>query len=233
MNEYFQENKRSLLLLTGLFFILAIVLYFMLLRPLLTDLASKEKAIKVTKADIQLLEAKVENFEQKSEKIDVDQLEMANKIPTEKELDDYILWLQKLEAITGSKLEKIDFTYDSNVEFMEEETAEGASIDEEIEGLADIDDESDGSEDEEPTIDPDIINEKPEGLEIFIVKVKGYSKNFEDFIDFLEAIEQEERISFVSQLKFVQPTKDDINFSEYPFIALSFEAELTTFYYPD
>src|SRR5699024_6913483 len=140
--------------------------------------------------------------------------------------------------------------------FMGEEDDEGddrvTTLDEEIEGFedADADDETDAlpieepdestgdseeedEEDAEQTIDPTLLKEKPEGLEVLLVRIEGHAKELDDFMEFLQLIEREERISFVSSLEFAQPTKDDISFSDNPRIALSFEAELTTFYYPE
>ena len=227
MNEYFQENKRSLFILTGLFFILIIVLYVVLLRPLMADLSSKENAISSAKDEIQILEKKLDNFELDQTEVDVEQLKLENKIPKERELDDYILSLQQLEVITNSKIEKIEFMYDSNLDDVEKEVENiedhqmGESLDSE-----------DEEKEEDVQIDPAILDEKPEDLQIFTVKVTAASPEFDDFIELLKAIENQERISIVSKLKFIKPTEYDLYFEDLP-TAISVEAELTTFYYPE
>lgn len=227
MNEYFQENKRSLFILTGLFFILIVVLYVVLLRPLMADLSSREKEINSAKDEIQILEKKLDNFELDQTDVDVEQLKLESKIPKERELDDYILSLQQLEVITNSKIEKIEFMYDSNLDDVEKEVENiedhqmGESLDSE-----------DEEKEEDVQIDPAILDEKPEDLQIFTVKVTAASPEFDDFIELLKAIENQERISIVSKLKFIKPTEYDLYFEDLP-TAISVEAELTTFYYPE
>lgn len=227
MIEYFQENKRSLFILTGLFFILIVVLYVVLLRPLMADLSSREKEINSAKDEIQILEKKLDNFELDQTDVDVEQLKLESKIPKERELDDYILSLQQLEVITNSKIEKIEFMYDSNLDDVEKEVENiedhqmGESLDSE-----------DEEKEEDVQIDPAILDEKPEDLQIFTVKVTAASPEFDDFIELLKAIENQERISIVSKLKFIKPTEYDLYFEDLP-TAISVEAELTTFYYPE
>lgn len=228
MNEYIQENKRTLFILTGLLLLLVIVLYFLLLRPLMADFPSQERKLISLENEQVVLTQKIENFHETTKDINVEQLMAENKIPTKRELDEYILSLQQVESISDSKLIDIEFMYDSSLpeKEKEQEEDEGEEVEEESS-------ETDGDEEEELTIDPVIINEKPEELEVLTVRVEGASKDFDDFIDLLKGIEDQERISIVSKLEFNKPTEDEILFSDNPFIALSFTAELTTFYYPD
>lgn len=224
MNEYIQENKRTLFILIGLLFLLVIVLYFLLLRPLMADLSSQERKLVSLENEQAVLTQKIENFHETTKDINVNQLMAENKIPTKRELDEYILSLQQAELITDSKLLDIEFMYDSSLAEIEEDFEE-SDQDENA-------DEEDGEVEDELTIDPAILNEKPEELEVLTVRVEGASQDFDDFIDLLKAIEDQERISIVSKLDFNKPTEDDISFSDKP-IALFFTAELTTFYYPD
>ena len=231
MNEYFQENKRSLFILAGLFFILIVVLYVVLLRPLIADLSSKEKAISSAKDEIHILEKKLENFELETADMDIEQLKLENKIPMKRELDEYILSLQQLEVTTNSKIEKIEFMYDSNLDDVEEETENIEDNEETVQEVENLESEDEENA-EEIQIDPVILDEKPEELQIITVKVTAASPEFEDFIELLKAIENQERISIVSKLKFIKPTEYDLYFEDLP-TAIAFEAELTTFYYAE
>lgn len=238
MNEYFEQNKRSLLILVALFFLLAIVLYLLVLHPLLSDFAKKEKDIATVNEEIQLLEARIENFNIEDEEIDIEQLMFEKKIPVERELDKYILSLQQIETKTDSKIERIDFVYDSNLETIEEEPVteeEVEPIDETEELNDDTDEESDEEENEEeqeaPTIDPTILREKPEDLQVMTVRVTAISPDYDDFINVLKFVEDEERISIVTRLHFTQPTETDLSFEQDPSKVIPFEIELTTFYY--
>jgi len=244
MNEYFQENKRSLLILTALLFLLAIVLYIILLRPLLSDLSSKERAIVSAEDEIELLETRLENFKLDKPELDIEQLTMEKKIPRERELDKYILSLQQLELMTESKIEKVEFVYDSSLSTVEEESSnesteeleETTDEDEQVEQDGTDDEATDETEEEEetaPTIDPAILNEKPENLQVMTVKITAVSPDYDDFIELLKVIENEERISVVTNLHFLQPTEVDKYFADDPLKTIPFEAELTTFYYTE
>lgn len=241
MNEYFRENKRSLLLLTSLLFILAMVLYVILLRPLLADLTGKKNDIVEKKDEIYLLEKQFENFELELTEIDVNQLEMEKKIPLERNLDEYILSIQQLEIMTGSKIEQIEFLYDSSVEDLDADQTEGEDTEttetednkEDEENIQSEDDVDTEKSDEQLTVDTQIITDKPDGLQVMTVKLVAASPNFDKFISLLETIENQERISIVSKLTINKPTETDLLFVEDPLKSIFFEAELTTFYYAE
>lgn len=239
MNEYFQENKRSMLLLTGLLFILALVLFFILLRPLMSDLKRQELATIQIQDEITQLEQEIEEFGSITEEVDLEELILENKIPRQRDLDAYILGLQRLEFFTESKIETINFAYDSsiNIDAVEEEDAES---EETADGNNEADENTDADDDEvspeittEVTIDPTILNEKPEGLEVMTVRISVVSANFDEFIELLKVIENDNRISIVTNLQFTKPAENELYFEDDPSKVVSFEAELTTFYYTD
>lgn len=261
MNEYFEENKRSLILLAVMLFLLALVLYFMLVRPMMTDYKNEVTQIENLNEEITLLEAQIESLQETSEDFDVEDLILENKIPTERELDEYILALQALELHTESKIDTIQFTYDSNIETEElveedeEETTDSEDEIEELEAEADdevaedaeeapeetdedaeedaVDEEEATEETEAPTIDPAILSEKPEDLHVMTVRISVVSPEFDEFIELLKLIENNDRISIVTNLDFAKPTEEDIYFAEDPSEEIEFDAEITTFYYAE
>lgn len=240
MNDYIQENKRAVILLTVVLFLLTIVLYYFLLRPQMIDLSNKRDDVEAMEEQLQELEQKITSYQENGLDIEVEQLLLEKKVPTERKLDEYIISLQRLESITDSKIEKIEFVYDSNFE-IDEETSEGTeegsedteenSEENEAEDVLE-ENENDESEDE-INVDPVILNEKPEELQIITVKLTAISPDFEDFIKLLELIENDERISIVTNLQFNKLTEDDIFLVENPLDIIPFEAELTTFYYAE
>lgn len=240
MNDYIQENKRAVILLTVVLFLLTIVLYYFLLRPQMIDLSNKRDDVEAMEEQLQELEQKITSYQENGLDIEVEQLLLEKKVPTERKLDEYIISLQRLESITDSKIEKIEFVYDSNFEIDEETsegTEEGSEVTEENTEENEAEDvleenENDESEDE-INVDPVILNEKPEELQIITVKLTAISPDFEDFIKLLELIENDERISIVTNLQFNKLTEDDIFLVENPLDIIPFEAELTTFYYAE
>lgn len=257
MNEYFEGNKRSLLLLSGMLFVLALVLFFMLLRPLIGDYKREVQQIDSLNEEINLLKAQIKRLEETTEEFDLEQLILENKIPTERELDEYILAIQQLELHTESKIDSIQFTYDSSIatdateeesEIEETEDTEAGDVDEletvdesdestETEESDTIDEEVIDEESEEeptaPTIDPAILSEKPEELHVMTVRISALSPDFDEFIELLKLIENNERISIVTSLNFTKPTEQDIFFEDNPLEIIPFDAEITTFYYKE
>lgn len=260
MNDYFEENKRSLILLASMLLVLAIVLYFILIRPLVDDYKREVQRIDDVNAEITLLETELKAMQESTlpEEIDVQQLIFQNKIPTERELDEYILTLQQLEFHTESKIDSITFAYDSSIETDqleedEEDESRITDLDDEIEDRMDStsdevtevdatpevteeDEEAESAEDEDektPTIDPAILSEKPENLHVMTVNLNVTSPNFEEFIELLKLIESNERISIVTSLQFTKPTEEEIYFADIPLEEIPFTAQIATFYYSE
>lgn len=242
MNEFYQENKTIVFIFAGFLIITVIVLYFWLVQPLKADLDRTNQNIKTLEDDKVLVTTQINNYDTSDVDIDIDELLYEKKIPRDRNLDDYILALQGLEFITSSKIESVGITYDSGTghieveeDEVEEETAPAPDSDEAVE-----DDEVEETVEEEesveqPVIDPVIVKEKPESLEVMVVTISAVSPNFEEFLHLIEAIESQDRVSIVSNLNFNSPTENDIYTSEYDVDTkkIEFTASLTTFYYPE
>lgn len=209
MNEYIQENKRSLYVIVGLLFILAIVLFFLVLRPVMTDLDKQKKLNDTKEANIELLKIQLENMKKQFEEEDPEKLVLEGKIPPERNIDEYIRSLQALENKTNSEISNITFVYDSNIDVVE-------------------------TEEEESEIDhEEIIVGKPEELQVIVVQFTATSPSYDDFINLLKTIEQEERISIVSNLQFNQNASIGETPEDEEDETVSFTIHLTTFYYED
>jgi len=260
MNDYFEENKRSLILLTSLLFILALVLFFVIVRPLMMDYKIEVNQITNLQAEIELLETKLKTLEQETpDEYNLDQLMLENKIPSERELDDYILTMQELELQTNSKIEEINFTYDSafeteaapeeedeadQTEELEEELDEAVESETNEEANEDsgeedeLQDEVEGETDEEseeegsePALDAEFLSELPENLYVMTVNMEVTSPNFDEFIELITLIESTERINIVTNLEFAKPTEEHLYFADEPLEDIPFSLEIATFYY--
>ena len=73
-----------------------------------------------------------------------------------------------------------------------------------------------------PAID---LSEKPEDLQIITVRMDVTSPNYDDFLEFITEIEQQERIMSVSSLQFEKPGKEEQGET------ITHQVELITFYY--
>lgn len=247
MNDFYQENKTILFIFTVFLLVVAIVFYFWLVHPLKGDLEQTNTNIEQLEEEKLLITTQISNFDDEDFDIDIDELLHEKKIPRERRLDDYILSLQGLEFITNSKIESVAIAYDSgtqHIEVAEEEEDEEDStsetdandedVAEEVEEDTDADT-ADETEIEQPEIDPIIVKEKPESLEVMVVTIQAASPNFKEFLELIEAIEKQDRVSIVSNLNFKSPTENDVYTSEFEVDEekIEFTASLTTFYYPE
>lgn len=216
-----------LLLLVLLLFI--VVLYFLLLRPLVAEVSSKENAAETKQEELKELTQTIAKIKDEADKIDVEQLLLEKRIPVERQLDEYILTLQQMEAVTNSQIESIQFMYDSSIADLEEEEEEKTETTNE-----EVSDENEEviEEDIEAIEERQIVREKPEGLEVLIVRVEATSPDYNSFIQLLEEIEELERISIITNLKYDAASEKDQFEDEVDEDAISFNIELTTFYYP-
>lgn len=256
MNEYIQENKRSIILLTIALLLLAVVLYFFLLHPQVSELNRKEDALVTKNEELETLQQQIaEKRETLADGAELEKLLIKNKIPDNRELDEYILSLQRLESVTESKIERIEFVYDSSFEVEEEEEEESTETDtdaevnddtEEVTDDASEDEEAasdenedaneedaEGEEENEVSIDPALLAEKPDELQVLTVRLIAVAPDFEEFINLIKAIENEERVSIVTSLNFTKPTEQETYFPGDSLEVIPFEAELTTFYYAE
>lgn len=259
MNEYFEQHKGSFILLALVLLLLALVLYFLLIRPNLSDYKDKITKIEQLNEDIQLLAGQIESLESSAGDFSLEQLILENKIPTKRDLDEYILMIQQLEFHTNSKIEKVDFTYDSHLEVEEleedeadeeleadasdedlEENPEALTKEEAVEEDAEINEEvpedagEEGQKEEDsPSLDPEFFSEMPANLHAMTLSLEVMSPDFDEFIKLLKLIEKNERISIVTSLQFKKPTEAEIYFEDDPIHEIAFRAEITTFYYDD
>src|SRR5690625_1927936 len=161
MNDYIQENKRSLYMLVGLLFLLAIVLFFLVLRPIMNDLDAQKRTNQAKEADIELLESQLANMKKQLEEEEPEQLVLENKVPSERKIDEYILSLEQLENKTNSEISNIDFVYDSSIEVVD-----------------DINESSEDAEETEESPAEEIILGKPDELQVITVRFTVTSPSF-------------------------------------------------------
>lgn len=232
MNEYLQENRRSLLLLVGLMLILILAIYIFLVRPIMVDYKSEVQQIDELDTEISSLEKEISKEENLSDEVDVEQLVLENRIPTKKDLDEFVLYLQQLELHTNSKIEEIEVSYDESLQFVDEESSEGEELEEDVsEDDEELDEDYEDDLDEQEEVNSNLLNEKPDELQMINIRLTAFSPNFDELIELLNLIENEERISILTGLEFNIPSEEDLYFSNNPEETISFTANITTFYY--
>lgn len=225
MNNIFEENRNAFLMLSGLLFVLLIVLYFAFISPLLSDLKDERANHIDLQNEIAVLEKQIQQIDETQEELTQEQLELQKKVPLTRELEEIVLILQDIELQSSSLIELIDFYYDSSLptpDFSHELDA-----DEVIEGANDAEGEE-NSDKESQTIE---LKEKPESLQVITISMEITSPSYDDFLQLIKEIEQQERIMSVSKLQFEKTS--DFTVKDEQDELITHKVELMTFYYKE
>lgn len=206
LSNLFQENKKSVLSLLVLLYVLLTVVFFLFYRPNSVDLKSKKAEQKSLTEEIDLLNAQIEQSKANEEADKEKQLERAKSLPMTPEVNQMILTLEEIEANSESSLQRIGFFYDGALPELplEEGTTEEASST------------------EKPVIN---LEDKPENLQVITMDVLVTSPSYNHFHTLVKEIEAQERMMIVSTMNFDQTTDDESGQSVSAVITLS------TFYY--
>ncbi len=220
----------------GFFALFALVLTFFIVRPQIDDLKKEEEKVAQARAQEKALQNQLDGLDDESTNIDVEQLLLEKQVPTAPNIDEYILSLQQLEQYANSHIEQVRFTYDSSIDVLDEdedeEETDDATIQEAEEALEEeLTDEfgEDFFDGEQP---PTFLKEIPDGLEVITVNVVAIVPSYEELVNLVRAIEDQDRISIVSRMRAAFQTDEEELFDdEEELIGLEFE--VTTFYYAE
>src|SRR5690625_1882375 len=226
MNNMFEENRSTFLMLVGLMFVLLMVLYFAFISPLLSDLKEKKSSQVDLQNDIAVLEKKLQQLDESEEEFEQEQLELQKKIPLTRELEEIVLILQEIELHSSSVIEEINFYYDGSLptsDFIHElDTEEMVEDEDGSEG-----EKGENNDEKSPTID---LVEKPERLQLITLNMEITSHTYDEFLQLVTEIEQQERIMGVSKVQFeTQSESVDVETDG----SIEAEVELITFFYQE
>ena len=235
MNNIFQENKQAFLLLLGLLFILIIVAYFLFYQPLTKERDSAVEQETALQAEIESLNAKViQNEQTEVDENEYENMILAKKMPSTPELEEFLLTLNEIELVSGSRIENLGFSYDGSLpeRFIDEEE--------------DVDDEATENPNEELVSEEDLVEERvvevnpifemegmPENLRLITVRIEVFSPDYNQFQAFLTEIEKQQRIMMVNQLEFEKPAEQELVIDDSEDETIRTVVDVTTFYYED
>ncbi|GGA82070.1 hypothetical protein [Ornithinibacillus halotolerans] len=223
MNNTFQENKRSFFLLLGLLFLLLIVGYFLLFQPISKELKTRENTQKALETDNQVLQVKLAKAENGSDEFDSEMYLLEKKLPLDEEIEQLILTLQEIELLSDIRLDNFSFSYGNN--------APQREIEEAAEGETDTNAESETDE-EESTSEQDNISFDgiPENLQSITVSFNVTAPNYEQYQEFINLIEEQERFMTVTNMTFQKPAERELLVDEEN-ETITADVSVTTFYF--
>lgn len=222
MSNVLNENKRIFTFILVLLFILLVVVYFTLVRPLERQQESAENNVNTLNDEIAAYEARLEND---SGGMDVETLLLEKKVPLTPELESFLLTLQEIELVSDSIIDNVRFRYDG--ELPESLIAE----DEEIEGETPVESGEESLEEDDATVTVAEDENKPENLRVITAEIDVRTSNYETFQNFLTEIEKRERITRVDRLEFEKPA--ELALIENPSEEIVVTIEVSTFYYEE
>lgn len=234
MSDFFEENKRPLILMVLALLLFSIAIYYFFVKPEQDEAKRAKDSITSLQTDIQRLETNLANLEEEQADFDMDieSLLLEKKIPTERKLSDYIIDLEKMEASADAVIQDFSFTYDTSLEIEdtdEEETSEEQTDTEDDDELAN-EFEIDEAEVSEAT--EQLISEMPEEIQAFTVTMTIHVLDFDNFLYFLKTVEEQERLSIVTRISLNQPTEVD-ELDPESIEKPTFQVDVTSFYYPN
>lgn len=251
MNEIFQEKRIPFLIFVGLVISLLIVLYFLILKPKVEHLEGVEVQSALLESDIDQLERQVKIIEASGEddtEIKSD-FKLRKKIPMDSSMDTLLLSLEEMEAISTSRIENISFVYGLlGQELLEGEATE--PIAPEPEPDPEVTEENtavDNNEPEQPDerVQREIslaetsklmadLNTFGNGtLQSITMSMDVISPDFTSFEQFINELENSERIIIVQSMEFQKPTEEELLFGDNTDLSVKYSVQLVTFYYDE
>lgn len=223
MKQLFQENRNAFLLLLVLLFVLVITAYFLFYRPLAEDLKQAENQEVTLQSEIDTLQVEANKIAASENNIEneIESIRLESKIPRTAELEEFLLIINEIEAISKSRIDEMYFGYQGAL-------PEREVIQEEEE----IMDESENAEEEEAAEEKPVIEMAgiPEGLQPITVALEVTSPDYEYFQLFMKEIEKQERMMVVTNLEFNKPAEMELILEEGD-ETISATIDVTTFYF--
>ncbi|WAA12838.1 hypothetical protein [Fervidibacillus halotolerans] len=222
MNELLHEKKKLALLLIIILFLLFGLLYVYMLLPVKKEVEQKEITVQQLKDEITILQSQ---FNQREEAELENTFFLEKKLPRSRKIDDLVLDLQRIEYVSNSRIEAIDFTnYDGSFSDLDLPKASEENKQQE-------EAENNNGMDETANTTDEYTNRLPENVKYITLQLSVTSPDFEHFFTFLEEVEKLERVVNVDRLSFSKPGEEELLSDEPDDEFIRTDIELTTFYY--
>lgn len=102
------EDKKNLVLLGIILFLLLALLYFYWVKPVKDEVAASKQEVERLEQTIDQLTAEITAEEKKTE-VDGDSYQLIKKLPLSRQVDEFLLSLLEIEIVSQSQIESIAF----------------------------------------------------------------------------------------------------------------------------
>ncbi|MBU5265694.1 hypothetical protein [Virgibacillus proomii] len=233
MNDLFQEKKSLFIVIVGLLFVLLLVLYIAVFRPLANEVTAKETDKRTLQQEISQNEQKLAEAEKQDPEIDT--ISVKRQLPSSRELDELLLMLEKNAQISSSRIENMEFSYDQPLADLEqEEEGEDQDATDEAKEAPSEEEETTATEDEGEEEGSDaaqhVMETVANSVHTVQLRVQIFSPDYKQFKQFLKEVEKLERLTIVHTIEMKQPGEIERNQAEKPDKTVEYYVELMTFY---
>ncbi len=198
MNIYFSKQQKLVLLIVMLLLIsFVLFLQFLFLQPAKTELIAKQKTLQ-TEQRLAKVTAQKKTGQTQDEIADTHDLQL--KLPVKPLQAQFILDLQKVEAMSNSEIKSMNFTNDKQAASMTNQSNPLAGI---IQSPQNSNPGSSGSSQQSATTGKKQASAAiPNGLEKLTVQLTVQSPSYQDFEKFLENLEGLKRLVVVEAIQY-------------------------------
>ncbi|WLV24114.1 hypothetical protein QR721_10760 [Aciduricibacillus chroicocephali] len=245
MNEQFQERRNLYLALAGLILILLIVLFFAVLKPMTDEKSANEAEALNLQKQVDNLQTEKKRAQNSPDSGQDESTLYKAKMPLNPSLDELMRSLEEIEAISMSRIDKIEFAYDGDLPLPDKEEDTTNPDDAVPDANAGTNDDTATSTDEEDTsgaVDSEARTsadnkvaqlelQAPENLHTIAMRMEVASPDYEHFDMLMKEVEKLDRVTLVNTLEFKKPAEAELVLDQNPDETVTCTVELITFYY--
>ncbi|MEG0258619.1 MAG: potassium transporter [Lysinibacillus sp.] len=226
MNSISSSKNSAILLLIALIAAILFAVYYYVVTPKLDEVEAKEASISTLNDEITSIKGQITTIETKQQAAASNTLAMRKKVPQKRVIENVILNIEEIEAVTGTRIETIEFNnYDSLV-LDSAITDPNAPVVEEGQP-------TDENAEEKPAEPPTSTIAKeslPPELKLVTFSIEVAALDFESLQDFLKEIENIERVMKIDTFDFSLPGEDD-KYQKDADPTVTATIQVTTFFY--
>ncbi|MFJ7667499.1 hypothetical protein ACIQXI_10335 [Lysinibacillus sp. NPDC097195] len=225
MNKLTSHKNSSILLLIAFIAALLFALYYYVLQPKHDEVIAKTNHVEQVQQQMSDMKKELIALEERQSELTMDSLIMRQKVPGTRAIEKIILDVVEIEEVTGTRVESLNFNnYDTAVAQSE------VSNPNELE-KAEAEVNGDNIDTEETIPVSSIVKDSlPDNLKLVTFSVNVVALNFKTLEQFLQEIEQLERVMKIDMINLTIPGEQDLLNAEAD-VTIKATIQVTTFYY--
>ncbi|WP_079523900.1 potassium transporter [Solibacillus isronensis] len=234
MNSISSSKNGTLLIVIALAMALLFAMYYYIVKPKQDEEQMIRSEINSLHNEIAVLEETIATDQSQQSETNANEFALRKKVPDNREIDELILSIEEIQYITDSRIQSIEFN-NYNALVSSSGLQDPLSVPETEEGTATESTESaDQTEDaevsEELPVSTIAVETLPPSLKFVTFNINVAAPNDVNLLQFIEEIENKERVMRIDIINFALPGEED-KFTEEASEIVTADIQVTTFYY--